>query len=129
MSLSGIKTMTNITTMEKGGIIVSVSNDFKEIAIRNRTIDIEGCEDLMFLLHKILKMFNGKMHPIKEKILRLHSAVGLSHLSFRGIGRIIDEQEPVHPQCIKHHLQGLVSEGYLKFSDIPNRNDKKSFGN
>lgn len=44
------------------------------------------------------------MHPIQAKLLQLSSQHNLGRLSYREIGRLIDEK---HPQKIKYHLQQL----------------------
>lgn len=50
------------------------------------------------------------MHPIQQKILNLAKRMDISHLSFRKLGKLIEES---HPQKIKHHLDQLVKKGFI----------------
>lgn len=53
------------------------------------------------------------MHPLQTKILDLATSRNLALMSYREIGRLIDEE---HPQKVKHHLQQLERAGLLSKS-------------
>lgn len=52
------------------------------------------------------------MHIIQQKLLRLIDTYDLGNLSFRDIGKIIDN---AHPQMIKHHLEQLEKRKLIKW--------------
>lgn len=47
------------------------------------------------------------MHGIQEQLLRLAQTHDLRALGLREIGRLLDANNPIHPQKVKHHLQKL----------------------
>jgi SOS-response transcriptional repressor LexA len=51
------------------------------------------------------------MHPIQEKLLKLSSEYNLGRMSYREIGKLIEE---THPQKIKHHLEQLESNQLIR---------------
>lgn len=52
------------------------------------------------------------MHTIQQKLLRLVDTSNLGVLSFRDIGKIMDN---VHPQLVKHHLEQLEKKKLIKW--------------
>lgn len=62
------------------------------------------------------------MHPIQEKLLKLAGQYNLGRLSFREIGKLIDED---HPQKIKHHLEQLERRNLIQ-STIEGKTIKKT---
>lgn len=62
------------------------------------------------------------MNPIQNKILELAKVRQLSSLSYREIGRqIADDDERVHPQNVKYHIDRLILAKQLNEEDRPSR--------
>jgi SOS-response transcriptional repressor LexA len=54
------------------------------------------------------------MHPIQRRLLELAATQNVFALGYRELGRLIDPDEPEHPQKVKHHFQQLVGAGLLR---------------
>lgn len=78
----------------------------REIASRSRQEFVKIVDDFSITVHT----YNG-MHPIQQKLLELAAHHNLGQLSFREIGKLIDEG---HPQKIKHHLEQLEKKGLIQ---------------
>lgn len=50
------------------------------------------------------------MHIIQQKLLRLIETCNIGTMSYRDLGKLLEE---VHPQVIKHHLEQLERKGLI----------------
>lgn len=53
------------------------------------------------------------MHSIQQKLLRLSETLNIGILSFRELGKMIDEE---HPQTVKYHLEQLERKGLIEWN-------------
>lgn len=65
------------------------------------------------------------MHIIQQKLLKLSDSCNIGRLSFREIGKLIDEE---HPQIIKHHLDQLEKKALIKWDKATNTITKTQTG-
>jgi SOS-response transcriptional repressor LexA len=54
------------------------------------------------------------MHLIQQKLLKLADSYNLGIMALRDIGKILNEEE-LHPQLVKHHLEQLERKGLIEW--------------
>ena len=54
------------------------------------------------------------MHKIQRELLKLIAQSELGGLPFRDIGELLNRENPIHPQQVKHHLVQLETKGLIE---------------